>query len=99
VAKLEVRIDSAVIAQILHDRKEGSIMGNMLIRKIYKLLEDFQEVRIINVFREANRCADMLANIGCKISDNIVYFVQPPSEVVQLVDDYRGVSFPRTVSL
>jgi hypothetical protein len=100
VAKLEVRIDSAVIAQTLHDRKEGSIMGNMLIRKIYKLLEDFQEVRIINVFREANRCADMLANIGCKISDNIVYFVQPPSEVVQLVDDdYRGVSFPRTVSL
>jgi ribonuclease HI len=100
VAKLEVRIDSAVIAQNLHDRKEGSIMGITLMKMIYKILEDFQEVRIINVFHEANRCADMLANIGCKISDNIVYFVHPPSEVVQLVDDdYRGVSFPRTVSL
>jgi hypothetical protein len=82
----------------LQVRKNGSIMGCTLMKKIYKTLEDFQEVRIIHVFREANRCADMLANMGCSnTTGSIVYFEHPPAEVIQIVDDdYRGVSFPPT---
>jgi hypothetical protein len=65
------------------------------MKKIYKVLVEFQEVRITHVFREANRCADMLANMGCSNTDNIIYFEYPPAEVIQIVDDdYRGVSFP-----
>jgi ribonuclease HI len=98
--KLELRIDSAVIVQSLQARQEGSPMGATLLKKIYKIMEDFQEVCIIHVYREANRCADMLANIGCRSSGSTVYFEYPPFEVLQIVDDdYRGVSFPRIVSL
>jgi ribonuclease HI len=52
------------------------------MKKIYKVLEDFQEVRITHVFREANRCADMLANMSCSNIDNILYFEYPPVEVM-----------------
>jgi hypothetical protein len=70
------------------------------MKKIYKILEDFQEVWIIHVFREVNRCADMLANIGCSNIGSIVYFEHPPAEVIQIVDDdYRGASFPRLATL
>jgi ribonuclease HI len=100
VTKLDLRIDSEVIVKSLQARKNGSAMGCTLMKKIYKVLEDFQEVRITHVFREANRCADMLANMGCSNIDNILYFEYPPVEVMQIVDDdYRGVSFPRLVSL
>jgi ribonuclease HI len=100
VTKLDLRIDSEVIVKSLQARKNGSAMGCTLMKKIYKVLEDFQEVRITHVFREANRCADMLANMGCSNIDNILYFEYPPVEVMQIVDDdYRGVSFPRLVSM
>jgi ribonuclease HI len=100
VTKLDLRIDSEVIVKSLQVRKNGSIMGCTLMKKIYKVLVEFQEVRITHVFREANRCADMLANMGCFNTDNIIYFEYPPTEVIQIVDDdFRGVSFPRLVSL
>jgi ribonuclease HI len=100
VTKLDLRIDSEVIVKSLQVRKNGSIMGCTLMKKIYKVLAEFQEVRITHVFREANRCADMLANMGCFNTDNIIYFEYPPTEVIQIVDDdFRGVSFPRLVSL
>jgi ribonuclease HI len=100
VTKLELRVDSEVIVKSLQVRKNGSIMGCTLMKKIYKVLEDFQEVRIIHVFREANRFADMFANMSCSNIGSIVYFEHPPAEMIQIVnDDYKGVSFPRLVSL
>jgi hypothetical protein len=51
-------------------------------------------VRLIHVFREANRYADLLANIGCDSIGDIVYFEHHPSEVILIVDDdYKSVSF------
>jgi ribonuclease HI len=102
VTKLELRVDSEVIVKSLQVRKNGSIMGCTLMKKMYKILENFQEVRIIHVFREANLCADMLANISCNNigSINIVYFEHPPSKVTQIVDDdYMGVSFSRFLNM
>jgi hypothetical protein len=70
------------------------------MRKIRTLLDGPWEIRIIHVYREANRCADMLANMGSEGTSGIVNFANPPSRVVQLVDDdVWGVSFPRLISL
>jgi ribonuclease HI len=84
VTKLELRVDSEVIVKSLQVRKNGSIMGCTLMKKIYKVLEDFQEVRIIHVFREANRFADMFANMSCSNIGSIVYFEHPPAEMIQM---------------
>jgi ribonuclease HI len=100
VKKLELRTDSAVLANSLQDRKQGSVMGCVLMRKIRTLMDGPWEIRIIHVYREANRCADMLANMGSEGTSGIVNFANPPSRVVQLVDDdVWGVSFPRLISL
>jgi ribonuclease HI len=66
MVKLEVRTDSQVIAQSLHERKNGSTMGCALMKQIRRLLEGPWEVHIVHVFREANRCADIIANMGCE---------------------------------
>jgi hypothetical protein len=58
------------------------------------------EVKIINIYREANRCADKLASMGSISNTTIVYYEVPPLEVAQIVlDDCRGVSLPRQVNL
>jgi ribonuclease HI len=98
--RIEVRTDSQVIARSLKERRKGSRMGCTLMQKIRRLLDGNWEVNILHVFREANICADMLANMGCDETNGIEFFNNPPARVLQLVeDDIRGVSFPRLVSL
>jgi ribonuclease HI len=100
VTRLEIRTDSQVIAHSLQNKTNGSIMGGTLIRKIRDLLNGPWEVRIIQVYREANRCADMLANMGSEGTSGIEFFVNPPDRVMQIVrDDIRGVSVPRLISM
>ncbi|KAK2417953.1 hypothetical protein QL285_040194 [Trifolium repens] len=78
VLKLEVRSDSQVIVQGLQDNNNGgSIMGCALMKRIRDLLEEPLDIKIVHVFREANRCADMLANKGSEGSFEIVYFDHP----------------------
>jgi ribonuclease HI len=100
VMRLELRTDSHIIAQCLKDSKSGSIRGCALVKKIRSLLNEPWEIRIIHVFREANRCADVLANMGSEGDSGIEFFSSPPSRARQIVeDDIRGVSFPRLISL
>jgi ribonuclease HI len=100
VMKLELRTDSQVLAQSLKERKNGSVLGCALMKKIIKLLDGPWELQINHVYREANRCADILANMGSECSSGIDFFENPPARVLQIVeDDVRGVSFPRLISL
>ncbi|GAU41813.1 hypothetical protein TSUD_299790 [Trifolium subterraneum] len=60
------------------------------------------EVQITHVFRESKRCADMLANMGSERAIGIEFFANPPPtpRVMQIVDgDFRGVTFPRLISV
>jgi ribonuclease HI len=99
VPRLELRTDSQVIATSLRHRETGSAMGGALMKKIQRLLQSPWEVKITHVYREANRCADMLANMGSESISGISFFEYPPERVKQIVeDDLRGVSFPRLIS-
>jgi hypothetical protein len=63
------------------------------MQRVKSLLELSWEVRITHVFREANRCADVLANIGSKGQHDIVFFENPPSQVTQVFYMY-GCFYP-----
>jgi ribonuclease HI len=100
VERLELRTDSQIIAQSLQERTNGSMMGCALLRRIRSLLDGPWEVKIIHVYREANRCADMLANMGSEGTSGIEFFDSPPAKVLLCVDDdIRGVSYPRLISV
>lgn len=51
------------------------------------------------VYREANRCADGLASIGCRGQLHLREFEQIPTDIAKLFADDRGTSFPRLVYL
>lgn len=58
------------------------------------------EVSLHHIFREANKCADVLANLGFELYMAKVEFDSPPSIVQQVMfDDFRGISFPRLVTV
>jgi hypothetical protein len=54
---------------------------------------------VCHVYREANRCADLLANLGHTSLDFNCNFIDVFSPTLKLLleDDVRGVSFPRLI--
>jgi hypothetical protein len=52
------------------------------------------------VFPEANKCADIFANMGSVGSTELVLYDYPPSEVALIAfDEFKGVSLPRLISV
>jgi hypothetical protein len=56
VMRIELGINSQVIAHSLQDMKNCSTLGCALMKRIRQLLDGPRDVQIIHVFREANRC-------------------------------------------
>jgi hypothetical protein len=70
------------------------------MKRIKNLLHGSWEIRILHMFKEANRCADMLASMGSESPSGIEFFASPPPRVMQIVeDDVRGVSFRHLISV
>jgi hypothetical protein len=69
-------------------------------RRFTTFYQTFMEVQINHVYRETNRGADMLANLGCEGTGETVTFDHLSTEVIQIIDDdCRGVFFLRLISL
>lgn len=78
----------------------GRSDGWSLVGQIRKLLSAEWEVRICHVYREANRSADALANLGCLDGPQLMFYEHPLVQVAQLLLlDVMGVSTPRTISV
>lgn len=57
-------------------------------------------MRIYHVYKEANKCADVLANLGCDLAESMMIYEKPPVQVEQLlIVDVLGVSTPRLISV
>ncbi|PNX95782.1 ribonuclease H [Trifolium pratense] len=99
--RLEVQVDSEVLVKVTKKDGTGCTMSWNIMKKIRDLLLELDcEVRIKHIFREGNRCADALANMGCNQDVAWMTYQEPPFELLQvLTDDFRGVSFPRLVSV
>jgi ribonuclease HI len=74
VQQLEIQLDSNVVVCSLKEGKIGSTLSWSLIKKIKLLLNHPCQVRIMHVYMEVNRCADILANIGCVSSTTTMVY-------------------------
>ncbi|GAU27609.1 hypothetical protein TSUD_271500 [Trifolium subterraneum] len=62
--KIEVNVDSMVVESVLRMKGRGSPQGRALTSRIRQLLDLEWEVVVKHSYREANKCPNMLANIG-----------------------------------
>lgn len=95
---MELNVDSEVVVGIIKGHTLGATSGYILVISIKTLLRLDREVKIIHVFREANHCADDLANVGCTHELSLVVYEHPPVQLVQaLLSDIRRVSTPHLI--
>lgn len=97
---IELQVDSKAVVSAISNTLGDSFDERGLIRRIRHLLDNDWQIRVSHVYREANKVADGLAALGCELVDDVVFYYQPPSSVLQYVhDDCNGVSTPRLVAV
>jgi hypothetical protein len=76
------------------------MLGNSLLKQIKKLLELDWIVEIYHSYREANKCADARATLGCSLSYDSVFYDSCPAIIRDLyLADIQGSTTPRLVAL
>lgn len=102
IRHVDVYLDSNSVVNGISGASAGSSEGGSLVRRLRQLLALDWTVTIQHVYKEANRVADGLANMGCNLMENNPYvlFETPPDSVRQYVaDDVIRVSTPRLTSV
>jgi ribonuclease HI len=100
IERLEVQVDSEALVKATERDGIGCTMSWNIMKKIRDLLKLNWEVRIRHIFREGNRCADVLANLGCNPDVVWTSYQEAPSDLLQILsDDFRSASLPRFVSV
>ncbi|GFY81989.1 hypothetical protein Acr_02g0002290 [Actinidia rufa] len=95
LTNVDVETDSKLAVQLI----AGSIFSgehvNSLVNDCRRLMEEIGSTTLRHVYREANACADILANLGV-VADGLEVFANAPSCVAhQLYNDAIGVEYSR----
>ncbi|CAJ2675557.1 unnamed protein product [Trifolium pratense] len=95
---IELNIDSAMVVQVINTGRLKSPFGLTLVKNIRRLVDMEWEVHITHAYRESNQCADALANIGCSIDKETIYYETCPSQIRELfLADIMGIKTPRVI--
>jgi ribonuclease HI len=100
ISKINVQVDSRVVVQTLNSSNLGSVLGWRLIQEIRHLLSLDWEILVCHSYREANACADALANMGCDHGPELRVYDQCPASLISLLQaDVMGITTPRVISV
>ncbi|GMQ03745.1 hypothetical protein CsSME_00049425 [Camellia sinensis var. sinensis] len=95
ILNLKIETDAILLKQLLSTNISASHQLHNLINDCRYLLSCLGTPTINHVYREANACADLLANLGASV-ENFQSFVNPPPLVCnQLLANALGISYPR----
>ncbi|MCI09825.1 putative non-LTR retroelement reverse transcriptase, partial [Trifolium medium] len=97
---VELNIDSITLVQVIKSGILSSPIGLSLVKRIRRLLELDWDVKIAHAYRESNKCADVLANIGCTLDREIIFYDSCPSQIKDLLlANEMGITTPRMIPM
>ncbi|MCH98228.1 ribonuclease H protein [Trifolium medium] len=98
--QVELNVDSVAVVQVIREGRTHNAMGYSLVKKIQRIMSLASEVKISHSYRETNKCADALTNIGCSSVGNTVFYEDCPDQIRHLiVDDAMGITTPRLIPM
>jgi ribonuclease HI len=81
---IELNIDSMTVVKVIKTGNGRNPLGLTLVKNIRRLIDLEWEVHISHAYRESNKCADALANIGCTLEKETTYYENCPSQIREL---------------
>ena len=73
-----MELDAKVIVEMLKNANGANIKFSPLLFDCRSLIARFTQVRVAHVYREVNRCVDLLAKKGCCMREDFVIFEVSP---------------------
>ncbi|KAJ8444214.1 hypothetical protein Cgig2_028095 [Carnegiea gigantea] len=100
IKHLVLNVDSRVIVNSLHGKHGCPARFFGITQKCKALIVDSGwEVQVTHCYREANKVADTLANVGVTLNCNFIVYTHPPRELDSLLyADKIGTKFPRMIA-
>jgi hypothetical protein len=90
---VELSIDSKAVVHVISTEMTQGAEGHAIVKKIRRLLTMEWNMTIVHEYREANKCVDALANIGCNLEHEVIYYEACPEEIRNiLVADELGIT-------
>ncbi|CAN1140453.1 Putative ribonuclease H protein At1g65750 [Linum perenne] len=100
IRKVAIQTDSAASITLLQNVDAPRHSHAALVAEFQALRNRKWEVVISHVYREANQCADYLANLGHSYCIGLHLFSSPNASLAHwLRYDLVGVALPRVISL
>ena len=69
-----VELDAKVIMDLIKSNTNANRPYSLFLNDYKSLLGNFHQVRVENVFQEANKCVNTLAKRGCSLQEDFVDF-------------------------
>ncbi|XP_058783274.1 uncharacterized protein LOC131657947 [Vicia villosa] len=100
ILKMEVNVDSTTVLKAIERKCFSMIESLSIINRICSLLDNLEEMLISHSYREANKCANVLASVGCGIGHDMILFYIAPDCIVRLIqEDAKGATSTRLVTV
>ncbi|XP_030939536.1 uncharacterized protein LOC115964342 [Quercus lobata] len=82
-------LDAKAVVDVLRNYNYDNTIISPIMDDCRKLLSCFQQIQIKHCYRQANRCADLLAKMGVEQEIDFLIFLNPPVDVLQILQDDR----------
>jgi ribonuclease HI len=98
--KVELSLYSEAVVRVIQNRRSASSLGSSVMKQIWRLMDVDWSVEVSHSHREANKCADVMANIGCSLNYDVVFYDNCASQLAEIyAADLMGITTPRLISL
>ena len=92
ISCLIVEIDAKMVVDVLKNSNHINFIISPILEDCRLLASRFHQIQFSHCFREANRCADMLAKIGAEQEAEFILLSSPPVDLFKVLeDDCNGV--------
>ena len=85
ILNVNIEFDADVLVHLLNNPSSHNLMLEPLLNDCRTLIKVFPNCTMICIFREANRCADKLANMGATQLTNFLLLYELPPAVDNLL--------------
>ena len=94
IQSLIVEVDAQAVVAVLRNNDYINNVISPILDDCKQLAARFQRIQFNHCYRQANRCADLLARMGAFQDLEFISFASPPMDICNaLEDDFIGVYF------
>ena len=82
-----VELDAKAIVDAFNMQSYFNTVISSIMDDCRHLAAQISQLRVRHIYREANRCADLLAKLGTSIVSDYVEFPSPPVDLMHVLED------------